>query len=224
MYTNGYQAAGAAQPNIGAYYAGAAPPARHERPHYQRNAAGGGNSEVANAGGAMHYGGGGGMYAGQNAGGYGGNSYRGNNASGAMGGGAGFYGGGGGGPGGYQPRGKNPNYVPRHQKPQGGGGGYQGNNYNNMQMSGGGGANLSKEERAELQREKAKNPGRNLSTPRWENLQPFQKNFYHAHPNTINMSEQDVAEIRKDLQITVSGNDIPYPLTTFEESTLPDYI
>ncbi|XP_067639051.1 uncharacterized protein mahe [Eurosta solidaginis] len=209
MYAGGYAVNnGSPQANSTGFYGGGAIGGggpRPERPHYQRNPINSGNnSGVSYAGGSGAYGGGQ-------------NSYRGANANSMMtSSGPSFYGNSVATPGGYQPRGKNPNFVPRHQKPTGGyqpGGGYHGMN---MGL-------LSKEERAELQREKAKNPGRNLQVPRWENLQPFKKNFYVPHPNTLNMSEQQVAEMRIELEITVSGNGIPHPVSTFEECSLPEY-
>uniref|UniRef100_T1PH37 RNA helicase n=1 Tax=Musca domestica TaxID=7370 RepID=T1PH37_MUSDO len=222
MYPNGYTATA---PGVGAPAqsygnANAGGPPRTDRPHYQRNANGMANGAV---GGGMAGGYGGapnnmaGGYGGapQNVGGYGG-GYRGNNFNPMLANG-GFYNNAA--AGGFQPRAKNPNFVPRHQKPQNGGG-YQGNNPYKPSINI---ANLSKEERAELQREKAKNPGRTLVTPEWQNLQPFKKNFYNPHQNTLNMSEQQVAEMRAELQITVSGNEIPHPIGSFEECTLPEY-
>ncbi|XP_073829490.1 maheshvara [Musca autumnalis] len=212
MYPNGYTATapsvGAPTQTYGNNNAGGPP--RTDRPQYQRNANGMANGAYGGAPNAMTGGFGG---APQNVGGYGG-GYRGNNFNPMLANG-GFYNNANGG--GFQPRAKNPNFVPRHQKPQNTGG-YQGNNAYKYNM-----ANLSKEERAELQRENAKNPGRTLTTPEWQNLQPFQKNFYNPHQNTLNMSEQQVAEMREELQITVSGNDIPHPIGSFEECTLPEY-
>ncbi|XP_075155261.1 maheshvara [Haematobia irritans] len=219
MYANGYTATapgvGGPVPNYGNANAGAPP--RADRPHYQRNANGMANGSVGAVSGG--YGGapanmpGGYGGAPQNAGGYGG-GYRGNfNPMMANGG---FYNNA---SGGFQPRAKSSNFGPRYQKPQNGGG-YQGNNMYKPSINL---ANLSKEERAELQREKAKNPGRTLDTPEWHNLQPFKKNFYNPHQNTVNKSEQEVEEMRAELQITVSGNDIPHPISSFDECTLPEY-
>lgn len=219
MYPNGYTATapgtGAPAPSYGNANAGGPP--RADRPHYQRNTNGMANGAMGAVaggyGGAPNNMGGGYSGAPQSTGGYGG-GYRGNfNPMVANGG---FYNNAGGG---FQPRAKNPNFVPRHQKPQNSGG-YQGNNMYKPSINLG---NLSKEERAELQREKAKNPGRTLVTPEWQNLQPFKKNFYNPHPNTLNMTEQQVEDMRADLQITVSGNSIPYPIASFEECTLPEY-
>lgn len=119
--------------------------------------------------------------------------------------------------GGFQPRSNgNAAFMPR------GGGAYQmnGGNYFRSSINVG---SMSKEERAHLQRDKAKNPGRHLVKPQWDDLQPFDKDFYVPHVNTLNMSEQDVADLRKELQITVSGNNIPHPIATFEEFSLPNY-
>ncbi|XP_017056140.2 ATP-dependent RNA helicase dbp2 [Drosophila ficusphila] len=218
---------------------------RHDRPYYPRSnfagAAGGAAlNGAAGAAGGMHFGQPYGVmaYGIQNglgiraAGAGGGNPYRqqngvafaGNGLGGAPGGGVGGaagQGGAGGNGGGYGgPRGKNPNYAQRYQKPHnGGGGGYQSNNYNAAALG-----MLSKEERAEIQREKAKNPGRNLVKPMWENLEPFHKDFYNIHPNTLAKTEQQVAEIRRELEITVSGNELPHPVVSFEESSLPAHV
>ncbi|XP_030566134.1 ATP-dependent RNA helicase dbp2 [Drosophila novamexicana] len=248
MYAGAYppNAGGVQQQHTGGYYgnggggaaAGGGNGPRHERPYYPRNSFAGAAGNAAALNGAGGGAAAGGMHFGQPYGvmtygiqngismGAGGNPYRtggggGGNAmqNGAFAGanGIAFQGG---------PRAKNPNYTQRYQKPHNGmgnGGGYQG---------GGGSANynaaalgmLSKEERAELQREKAKNPGRNLVKPHWENLQPFQKDFYIMHPNTMNRSEQAVAEMRHELEITVSGNELPHPVANFEESSLPPHI
>ncbi|XP_033172299.1 ATP-dependent RNA helicase dbp2 [Drosophila mauritiana] len=211
---------------------------RHERQYYPRGnfagaAGGAGINGAATAAGSMHFGQPYGVmtYGIQNglgmgaAGSGGGNPYRQQNgvafAGNGLGGGA--AGGAGSGSGGYGgQRGKNPNYTQRYQKPHngaGGAGGYQSNNYNAVALG-----MLSKEERAEIQREKAKNPGRNLVKPKWENLEPFLKDFYNIHPNTLAKSEQQVADIRRELEITVSGNELPHPVVSFEESSLPAHV
>lgn len=221
MYPNAYTAAAPAVGTTGANYANGSSNngQRTDRPQYQRNVNGAGNGGM---------GGGGGYGAPNNmGGGYGGNpqnpayggGYRSNFNPMMASGGPSFYNNT---SGSYKPRGSNPNFVPRYPKPQNGMGGYQSNNSYKPSINLG---SLSKEERAELQREKAKNPGRTLTKPEWEDieLQPFKKDFYNPHPNTLNISEQEVAELRADLQITVSGNEIPHPIGSFEECTLPEY-
>ncbi|XP_055383913.1 probable ATP-dependent RNA helicase DDX5 [Condylostylus longicornis] len=83
---------------------------------------------------------------------------------------------------------------------------------------------MSKEERAKIQSDKAKNPGKNLIKPIWENLKPFQKNFLVAHPKTSALTENDVTDMRTDLEITVIGNSVPKPNMNFEEACLPDNV
>ncbi|KAH8287773.1 hypothetical protein KR054_012672 [Drosophila jambulina] len=242
MYAGTYapNAGGVQQHTGGGYYgngaaggAGGGNGPRHERPFYPRNSfAGAGGAAAINgaagAAGSMHFGQPYGVMAygiqnGLGMSGAGGNPYRQQNGvafagNGLGGGAAGAGGNGGGGYGGL--RGKNPSYGQRYQKPHnGGGGGYQSNNYNAAALG-----MLSKEERAEIQREKAKNPGRNLVKPTWENLEPFHKDFYIVHPNTLAKSEQQVADIRRELEITVTGQELPHPVVSFEESSLPSHV
>ncbi|XP_031625459.1 ATP-dependent RNA helicase dbp2-like isoform X3 [Contarinia nasturtii] len=85
-------------------------------------------------------------------------------------------------------------------------------------------ANLSKEERARLQSEKAKNPGKALRIPTWEKLEPFEKNFYVVHANNATRSQEEVDSFRDTLQITVSGNGCPSPIQSFEETNFPESV
>lgn len=85
-------------------------------------------------------------------------------------------------------------------------------------------AHLTKEERARLQSEKAKNPGKALRIPTWEKLDPFEKNFYVVHANNATRSQEDVDAFRNSLQITVSGNGCPAPIQSFEETNFPESV
>ncbi|XP_055312953.1 uncharacterized protein LOC129574671 isoform X6 [Sitodiplosis mosellana] len=85
-------------------------------------------------------------------------------------------------------------------------------------------ANMSKEERARLQSEKAKNPGKALRIPIWDKLEPFEKNFYVVHANNATRSQDDVDAFRSTLQITVSGNGCPAPIQSFEETNFPESV
>uniref|UniRef100_A0A023FLZ1 RNA helicase n=1 Tax=Amblyomma cajennense TaxID=34607 RepID=A0A023FLZ1_AMBCJ len=69
-------------------------------------------------------------------------------------------------------------------------------------------------------------PGGSLRKPDWDRiqLQPFQKNFYHEHPNTANRSPAEVDAYRQANEITVKGRDVPKPILRFEEGNFPDYI
>ncbi|EDW31056.1 GL15248 [Drosophila persimilis] len=145
--------------------------------------------------------------------GTGGNPYRGGNTvqnggafgNGVAGGGASFQGG---------LHGKSPSYTQRYQKPHngglgnggGGGGGYQAGGYNAAALG-----MLSIEERAESSARRPRIRAGTWSSPSGSSCSPSPKNFYVIHPNTLNMSEQAVAELRRELEITVSGNDLPHP-------------
>ncbi|CAL9733290.1 ATP-dependent RNA helicase Dbp2p [Monosporozyma servazzii] len=67
-----------------------------------------------------------------------------------------------------------------------------------------------------------------LIRPDWEselpNLPTFEKNFYIEHDTVRNRSEQEVAAFRKEHEMTISGSDIPKPITSFDEAGFPDYV
>ncbi|KAH6943659.1 hypothetical protein HPB50_025051 [Hyalomma asiaticum] len=69
-------------------------------------------------------------------------------------------------------------------------------------------------------------PGGSLRKPDWDRiqLQPFQKNFYHEHPNTANRAPMEVDAYRQANEITVKGREVPKPILHFEEGNFPDYI
>ena len=71
------------------------------------------------------------------------------------------------------------------------------------------------------------NPGGNLRKPKWDSytLVPFEKNFYNPHPNILNMNPRDVEKYRGEREITIQrGNNVPNPITNFEDAGLPDYV
>lgn len=84
--------------------------------------------------------------------------------------------------------------------------------------------NMSKEERAKIQSLKAKFPGQGLVKPSWENLEPFQKDFYVPHPNVMARPHEEVQTFRERMQITVMGNNVPHPAQFFEEGNFPDFV
>lgn len=67
-----------------------------------------------------------------------------------------------------------------------------------------------------------------LVRPNWEeelpNLPTFEKNFYVEHENVGNRSDEEVAQFRKENEMTISGHDIPKPITTFDEAGFPEYV
>lgn len=67
-----------------------------------------------------------------------------------------------------------------------------------------------------------------LIRPDWEaelpNLPTFEKNFYIEHDTVRNRSDEEVAAFRKEHEMTISGADIPKPITSFDEAGFPDYV
>jgi len=63
-------------------------------------------------------------------------------------------------------------------------------------------------------------PGANLKPLPWHSIQlkPFRRNFYTP---VNHMNEQQVLQWRASQKIEVSGNGIPQPLVTFEQSPIP---
>eukprot|EP01071_Lankesteria_metandrocarpae_P013355 Lankesteria_metandrocarpae@DN7093_c0_g1_i1.p1 len=68
--------------------------------------------------------------------------------------------------------------------------------------------------------------GSRLKAVNWEaeKLIPFEKNFYHEHPNVAGMTDAQAEELRKCHAISVRGHTVPKPVTTFEEASFPDYV
>jgi ATP-dependent RNA helicase DDX5/DBP2 len=55
-------------------------------------------------------------------------------------------------------------------------------------------------------------------------LVPFEKNFYIEHPDVTKRSEQEANEWRASKNISVSGTDVPKPVMTFDEASMPEYV
>lgn len=67
-----------------------------------------------------------------------------------------------------------------------------------------------------------------LVKPNWDielpNLPPFEKNFYVEHESVRNRSDKEIEQFRKENEMTVSGSNIPKPITSFDEAGFPDYV
>ena len=67
-----------------------------------------------------------------------------------------------------------------------------------------------------------------LVKPNWDEelskLPPFEKNFYVEHETVRDRSDAEVAAFRKEHEMTVTGHDIPKPITTFDEAGFPEYV
>ena len=75
---------------------------------------------------------------------------------------------------------------------------------------------------------KGKQPGGNLRPVNWSRteLEPFQRDFYHALPHSKNADRSVVEKFRHEHEITiVKGRDqCPNPIFEFEDGGFPDYI
>ncbi|CUM65484.1 uncharacterized protein PRCAT00003128001 [Priceomyces carsonii] len=65
-----------------------------------------------------------------------------------------------------------------------------------------------------------------LTTPEWDldTLPKFEKNFYQENPAVTARSAQEVDQFRKEHEMTCLGDNIPKPITTFDEAGFPDYV
>ena len=50
---------------------------------------------------------------------------------------------------------------------------------------------------------------------------PFRRNFYVVHPTVAAMDESAVDLLREGLEVSVLGDDVPRPIETFDQSSLP---
>jgi ATP-dependent RNA helicase DDX5/DBP2 len=68
--------------------------------------------------------------------------------------------------------------------------------------------------------------GSNLRPPVWDlsTLPKFEKNFYKEHPAVTARDEKTIAEFRAKHNMTVFGNNVPKPVSTFEEASFPPYV
>ncbi|RZF44434.1 hypothetical protein LSTR_LSTR002207 [Laodelphax striatellus] len=69
-------------------------------------------------------------------------------------------------------------------------------------------------------------PGQGLRKPMWDKtaLIPFEKDFYEPHQDVKNRSEDEVGEYRSRMEITVKGQNIPFPSQFFKEGNFPNYV
>ncbi|CCH60356.1 hypothetical protein TBLA_0C05580 [Henningerozyma blattae CBS 6284] len=72
------------------------------------------------------------------------------------------------------------------------------------------------------------NQPQELVRPDWDaelpNLPAFEKNFYVEHEVVKNRSDEEISKFRKENEMTISGHDIPKPITNFDEAGFPDYV
>ncbi|KAL1610272.1 ATP-dependent RNA helicase dbp2 [Paraconiothyrium brasiliense] len=70
------------------------------------------------------------------------------------------------------------------------------------------------------------NLGDGLQQQNWDldALPKFEKSFYKEDPAVTNRPESEVAQFRKEKEITVQGKQVPRPVTTFDEAGFPSYV
>ncbi|KAF4519824.1 hypothetical protein B566_EDAN006838 [Ephemera danica] len=73
---------------------------------------------------------------------------------------------------------------------------------------------------------KNKQPGEKLKKPQWDtkNLTPFPKNFYSPPQHVLARTLEEVNLYRANKEITVRGNEVPFPCQNFIEINFPDYV
>jgi len=87
---------------------------------------------------------------------------------------------------------------------RGGGGGYK-------DRGGGGGYGGNKRDLDNI----------SLPTQEFDDVIPFEKNFYVEHPAVTALTEDEVTAYRRKREITVEGRNVPKPVRTFEEASFP---
>ena len=68
--------------------------------------------------------------------------------------------------------------------------------------------------------------GANLQQIDFQNtaLEKFEKDFYLEHPDVQKRSDQEADAWRASKQIVVHGTDVPKPVMTFDEASMPEYV
>ena len=59
---------------------------------------------------------------------------------------------------------------------------------------------------------------------RQQGLPEFTKDFYMEHPDVTKMTAEETKNLRQKHEITVSGTNIPKPVRTFEEASVPEFM
>ncbi|CAO3614373.1 unnamed protein product [Cunninghamella echinulata] len=72
----------------------------------------------------------------------------------------------------------------------------------------------------------ATNPALGQTTINWNStaLPKFEKNFYTEHPDVSARTLEECNQIRAEASMTVSGDNVPKPLTSFAEANFPTYV
>ncbi|GLJ36565.1 hypothetical protein SUGI_0734970 [Cryptomeria japonica] len=101
-----------------------------------------------------------------------------------------------------------------------GGRGYEGGRGGGRGFSGGRGGRGSRDS----ERSRGELDSVNLPKEDFDNLIPFEKNFYVERPSVAALTDQEVSAYRRRRDITVEGREIPKPLMYFQEASFPEYV
>lgn len=87
------------------------------------------------------------------------------------------------------------------------------------------GGNFNRGQRGSFSRED-RELGSSLQKQTWDisQLPKFEKNFYNEDERVSARSEEEIAQFRKENEMTIQGQDIPRPITSFDEAGFPDYV
>lgn len=68
--------------------------------------------------------------------------------------------------------------------------------------------------------------GSGLKQQNWDldALPKFEKNFYKEHINVTERTDREVDEFRQKHEITIKGQGVPKPVTSFDEAGFPSYV
>jgi ATP-dependent RNA helicase DDX5/DBP2 len=97
---------------------------------------------------------------------------------------------------------------------------------------GGGGTYWNSQQQSQIEygvnkkQNQKKSPGDLLKKPNWEmmTLPIITKNLYVPHVNILSRTPDEVSKYYSGKEITVKGNNTPFPIQAFEESNFPDYV
>ncbi|KAL6005902.1 hypothetical protein ACLOJK_039947 [Asimina triloba] len=116
----------------------------------------------------------------------------------------------------YDSRSTDPGSYRDRRSDGGFGGGTSAPNFGSSRAAGFDGVRSSSSSRKD-----SENFGASLQKQDFDDLIPFDKNFYVESPSVASMSEEEVEAYRRRRQITVEGKDVPKPVKDFRDVGFP---
>ncbi|XP_011695259.1 PREDICTED: DEAD-box ATP-dependent RNA helicase 20-like [Wasmannia auropunctata] len=111
------------------------------------------------------------------------------------------------------------NYRSRGNRDHGNRNGGVGGTYWNSQQQ-------SQKEYGTKKQNHKKTPGDLLKKPNWDlsSMPKIEKILYIPHPNITKRTQDEIIKYHASKEITVKGNNTPFPIQAFEESNFPEYV